>query len=224
VSFMKHQRSWELWLSKRDHLPRKLRQVVRVSFDIIAEETWSNVTINADISNDRFVWSPPPGWKEWRMPNIEEGLLRPGTPAPDFELAAVDGGRLKLSNFRGQIVWLNRWRCGWPACREETGSLQKLYSQYKDKGLVVLGVNTADDRKIALEYLKANRVTFPNVLDSSDAANRAMLQYETLEGMSGAVPMTYIIDREGKVVAAWYGYEAGAAEKALEKLGLKRPD
>jgi peroxiredoxin len=82
--------------------------------------------------------------------------------------------------------------------------------------VVVLGVNTADDRKIALEYLKANRVTFPNILDSSEAANRAMMQYETLGGMS-AVPMTYVIDREGKVVEAWYGYEAGRAERVLKK-------
>jgi peroxiredoxin len=85
--------------------------------------------------------------------------------------------------------------------------------------LVVLGVNTADDRKIALDYLKANEVTFPNILDASDAANRAVSQYETLGGMS-AVPMTYVIGRDGKVVDAWYGYEKDSAEKALKKLGL----
>jgi len=85
--------------------------------------------------------------------------------------------------------------------------------------LVVLGVNTADDRNIALEHLKANQVTFLNVLDTSEAAHRAMMQYETLGGMS-AVPMTYLIDREGKVVEAWYGYEKGRAEKAIKKLGL----
>ena len=85
--------------------------------------------------------------------------------------------------------------------------------------MVVLGVNTADDRKIALDYMKANEVTFPNILDASDAANRAVSQYETLGGMS-AVPMTYVIGRDGKVVDAWYGYEKGRAEKALKKLGL----
>lgn len=84
---------------------------------------------------------------------------------------------------------------------------------------MVLGVNTADARDIALDYLKANKVTFPNVLDGSDAANRAMMQYETLGGMS-AVPMTYLIDREGKVVEAWYDYRQGQAEKALKKLGF----
>ena len=84
---------------------------------------------------------------------------------------------------------------------------------------MVLGVNTADARNIALEHLKANKVTFPNVLDASEAANRAMMQYETLGGMS-AVPMTYLIDREGKVVEAWYDYREGRAEKALKKLGF----
>ena len=85
--------------------------------------------------------------------------------------------------------------------------------------MVVLGVNTADDRKIALDYLKANEVTFPNILEASDAANQAVSQYETLGGMS-AVPMTYVIGRDGKVVDAWYGYEEDRARKALKKLGL----
>lgn len=67
--------------------------------------------------------------------------------------------------------------------------------------------------------MKANEVTFPNVLEASDAANRAVSQYETLGGMS-AVPMTYVIDRDGKVLDAWYGYEEARAQKALKKLGL----
>jgi peroxiredoxin len=67
--------------------------------------------------------------------------------------------------------------------------------------------------------LKANDVTFPNILEASDAANRAVAQYETLGGMS-AVPMTYLIGRDGKVVEAWYGYEAARTQQALKKLGL----
>ncbi len=83
----------------------------------------------------------------------------------------------------------------------------------------MLGVNPSDDRKIALDYLKENKVTFPNVLDSSEAAHKAMMQYETLGGMS-AVPMTYVIDREGKVLDAWYGYSPSHTREALKKLGL----
>lgn len=113
VSIMKHQRSWELWLARKDRLPRKLTQVIRaMDKELVWEESWSNVAEDAEISNDRFAWSPPKDWKEWKMPDIEESLLKPGTTAPDFELAALNGGKLKLSNFRGQVVWLNKWRCG----------------------------------------------------------------------------------------------------------------
>jgi len=112
VSIMKHQRSWELWLARKDRLPRKLKQVLRVFTEAVWEESWSEVAVDAEIPNDRFAWSAPKDWKEWKQPAIEEGLLKPGTMAPDFELAALDGGKLKLSGFRGQIVWLNKWRCG----------------------------------------------------------------------------------------------------------------
>jgi len=46
-----------------------------------------------------------------------------------------------------------------------------------------------------------------------------MMQYETLIGMS-AVPMTYLIGRDGKVVEAWYDYRENRAEKSLQKIGL----
>ncbi|MEW6742712.1 MAG: DUF2092 domain-containing protein [Planctomycetota bacterium] len=112
VSIMHHQRSWYLWLSRDDGLPRKLKQIVRVHHDIVAYETWSDVTLDAEIPADKFVWAAPEGWKEWRMPEIEEGLLEAGAQAPDFELTSIDGSKIKLSAFRGNVVWLNKWRCG----------------------------------------------------------------------------------------------------------------
>ncbi len=113
VSIMKHQRCWELWVARKDRLPRKLTMLLRVlDKEAVWDESWSNVAVDAEISNDRFAWSPPKDWKQWKMPDIEESLLKPGATAPDFELAALNGGKLKLSSFRGQVVWLNKWRCG----------------------------------------------------------------------------------------------------------------
>lgn len=112
VSFMKHQRSWYLWLSRKDHLPRKLKEVVRVSYDIVIHESWSDVAVNPEIPDDKFVWSAPEDWKEWDFPPIEEGLLKPGAEAPDFEFDSLEGGKVKLSDYRGKYVWLNKWRCG----------------------------------------------------------------------------------------------------------------
>ena len=112
VNIMKHQRSWEIWLSKADHLPRRMKQIVRVSYDLVITEEWSEVTVNGEIPDTMFAWKPPEGWTEWRMPPIETGLLKPGTEAPDFELDAADGSKIKLSDFRGKIVWFYVWRAG----------------------------------------------------------------------------------------------------------------
>jgi hypothetical protein len=112
VSFMDHQRSWYLWLSRRDHVPRRLQQHVRLSRDQIMEEVWSDVVLNAPIPEERFTWTPPPGWREWRPLSFEETLLKPGTQAPDFSLKGLDGESTTLSSYRGNVVWLAIWRAG----------------------------------------------------------------------------------------------------------------
>jgi len=97
--------------------------------------------------------------------------------------------------------------------------LQELHEKYKDRNVVILGFNPADNRKIALDFLRENSATFPNILDSSRAAMTVVYGSYKVSGW----PTNYIIDREGKVVDAWYGYEEGhkRAIAALEKSGAK---
>jgi len=112
VSIMKGQRIWHLWLSKRDHLPRKLKQIVRVSFDLVITEDWSSVTLDAEMPETLFAWKPPEGWTPWKVPEPEERLLKPGTKAPDIKLASADGAPIEMADYRGQVVWLYIWRAG----------------------------------------------------------------------------------------------------------------
>ncbi|OHB63357.1 MAG: hypothetical protein A2Y77_06950 [Planctomycetes bacterium RBG_13_62_9] len=97
--------------------------------------------------------------------------------------------------------------------------LQELHVKYSGKGLVILGFNCADDKKIALEFLRENGATFPTILDSSDAAVKVGYSDYKASG----VPLNYILDPQHKVVATWYGYEEGhkGALEALKKAGLK---
>ena len=85
--------------------------------------------------------------------------------------------------------------------------------------MVILGFNCADDKKIAMEFIRENSATFPNILDSSTAATKVGFEGYKMSG----VPLNYIIDKEGKVVDTWYGYqkEHKRALAALEKTGLK---
>jgi hypothetical protein len=98
--------------------------------------------------------------------------------------------------------------------------LQELYAKYSDKGFVVIGCDVADDKKIALEMLRDNKVTFPNIIDSSDAAINVCFRDYQRFGRS-AVPMSYVIGRDGRIVDAWYGYEEGEPRTiaAMKKVG-----
>jgi peroxiredoxin len=221
VSFMNRQRTWYMWLSEQDHLPRRMKEIIRATKDYIGVERWLDVTINAEIPDEKFAWSPPEGWQQWEMPKPEDKLLKAGSEAPDFNLLAADGGKIRLSDYRGKIVWLYIWQAGEPACREEMSGLQELYEKYKDKEMVILGFNCADDKQIALDFIRENSATFPNILDSSYATRK--LVFDGYNNRSQEVPLSYIIDREGKVADAWFGYEKGhkRAIAALEKLGVK---
>lgn len=97
--------------------------------------------------------------------------------------------------------------------------LQTLHEKYSGKGLVILGFNCSDDKEIALQFMRENKATFPTILDSSDKAERMSYTDYKCSG----VPLNYIIDRQGKIVDAWYGYEEGhkRALTAVEKAGLK---
>ncbi len=83
---------------------------------------------------------------------------------------------------------------------------------------MVLGVNTADKRQIALDLLKKHALTFPCIVDSSTKAQKLMQEY-----CVSAVPTTYIIDKDGKIMLAWLGFSEDDENitGALKKLGME---
>lgn len=113
VSFMNHQRSKYYWISKKDHLPRRLEQIVRVGRgDLVSRETWSHIRLDDDLPDRLFHWTPPEGWTEWRRPRSSEGILEPGAKAPAFRAKLLSGEQTALDDYRGKILWLVFWRVG----------------------------------------------------------------------------------------------------------------
>jgi peroxiredoxin/outer membrane lipoprotein-sorting protein len=205
VSFMKAHLTRYFWISRKDHLPLKIKEIVRLANNKVEVEEFSDMTFKARMPQQKFIWLPPDGWQQWEKPGPDDILLKPGTEAPDFELLSADGGKIKLSDYRSKMIWLYIWQCGNPSCREAMPHLQALSEKYKDKGLVILGFNCVDDKRIARNFMRENSVTFPNILDSSNAAEKMI--FDGYRNRSGTVPLSYIIDARGKVVDAWSGYE-----------------
>jgi len=100
----------------------------------------------------------------------------------------------------------------------EMRHLQQMHVDYMDEGLVLIGINAADKREIAKGFIRENLATFPNVLDHSPAARKAVFQDYPGPG----VPLSYIIDREGKVAARWCGVHSETkVRKVLDELGIR---
>jgi len=92
---------------------------------------------------------------------------RQGSPAPDFTLDLLGGGEIKLSDLHSKPVLVNLWASWCPPCRAEMPSIQKVYQDYKDLGLVVLGVNTTnqDSEADAAAFVRQYGLSFPIPLD-----------------------------------------------------------
>lgn len=221
ISFMKAQRTRYFWISKEDFLPRKIKDIIRLANIKVHVEELSDIKLNPRTQKQKFSWSPPEGWRQWEKPEPDDLLINPGKKAPDFDLLSMDGDKIKLSDYQGKVVWLYIWQCGSPLCREEIPYLQAFYEEYKDKGLAILGFNCADDKKIARIFMRENPVTFPNILDSSKAAQNVI--FDGYRNRNGATPLNYIIDSQGNVVDAWYGYDEDHKREsaALKKAGIQ---
>jgi peroxiredoxin len=116
---------------------------------------------------------------------------RPGFLAPDFSLPTPQGKVLALSDLRGSPVIVNVWASWCGPCRVEMPALKKVDEDYRDKGLVVLGLNATsqDSLEQALAFAEELELAFPILLDTE---GRALGLYEVR-----AFPTTFFIDRQG---------------------------
>lgn len=116
-----------------------------------------------------------------------------GFAAPDFTLPSLDGKTYTLSELKGNAVLVNLWATWCPPCRAEMPAIQKIYAEYKDRGLVVLAVNMTyqDDKAAVAPFAREYGLTFPILLDEGNLVGAAY-QLRSL-------PSTYFINRAGVI-------------------------
>ena len=134
-----------------------------------------------------------------------------GRKAPEFLADSINGKPVSLSNFPESPIILNFWASWCPPCRDETPHFEKIWRLYKEKDVVVIGINVQDDLNSANEYISEFDVTFVNGMDKN---GRIMVDY----GVTG-LPVTFFLDREGMIIGRWVGsIGASSLESRVEAL------
>lgn len=128
--------------------------------------------------------------------NIPSPLV--GRPAAAFTLTAFDGTPVSLDALRGKVVIVNFW-ASWckPACYDEAPVLERAWRTYRDRGVIVVGVDMQDTAEAAQEFIRRFQLTFPN---APDHGGKVAVEY----GVYG-VPETFFVDRAGTIRAKHVG-------------------
>jgi peroxiredoxin len=127
----------------------------------------------------------------------------------DFTLTDLEGKSWTLSGLRGKVVVVNFFATWCPPCRTEMPTLETLYNQFKDQGLVVVGISDEDATKIKA-FISEGGITYPILLDPGDKAN-------DLFQIKG-IPNSFVYDRDGKLVAQ--SIDMRTQKQFLEMLAL----
>ena len=139
--------------------------------------------------------------------------------AKDFVLPDMSGNEVRLEDFRGNVVVLNIWAMWCGPCREEMPSIERLYQEFKGRNLVVLtvSVDTADTGLVK-NFVDKHGYSFPVLHDSrASIMKRFGIRF---------LPVTFLIDGEGKVIGKAVGprdWGQAKVTRLLEEL-LSRSD
>jgi peroxiredoxin len=136
---------------------------------------------------------------------------RIGQVAPDFELSTLTDERIQLSQLRGQPVVLNFWATWCGPCAEEMPIFQEYHQKYPEMQL--LAVNAGEPLATVKEYATSHEYTFDILMDSGEGVNHT---YRVI-----ALPITYFLDVEGRIVAVQIGSMSETQfQKYLKQIGI----
>jgi thiol-disulfide isomerase/thioredoxin len=130
---------------------------------------------------------------------------------PDLEFAGAEGGSVRLSELKGNVVLLNVWATWCGPCKKELPIVQRMYDTYSDRNFVVLAVNVDGDKKRVAPFLKQFNISLP-------------VYYAALEDSTPltarGIPSTYILGPDRTVLEYFVGYHPDVEDrwkKLLEK-------
>lgn len=122
--------------------------------------------------------------------------LSVGHKAPEFETTGIDDKQVKLADFKGKYVLVDFWASWCAPCRAENPNVVRLYKQYHDKGLNILGVSLDTDKKDWQKAVDADKLTWQHASDLKRFEGPTEMLYHI-----EAIPSNFFIDPQGVIVA-----------------------
>jgi peroxiredoxin len=136
--------------------------------------------------------------------------ITPPIKAIDFTLENLEGSLVSLKGFQGKVVFLNFWATWCGPCRYEMPDMEKLWQKFKEEDFVILAVDLRERKERVSSFMEENGYTFPVLLDSRGEVARAY-------GIR-AIPTTYLLDPEGKIVGRALGAREWASQDAFKLI------
>jgi peroxiredoxin len=117
--------------------------------------------------------------------------------APDFTRTDLDGKSLNLRQYRGKVVLLNFWATWCGPCLIEIPTFTAWQNTYRAAGLQVLGISMDDDAAPVKRMYQKDRLNYPVAMGDAELG-------ELFGGVLG-LPLTYLIDPDGRIVGRYQG-------------------
>jgi cytochrome c biogenesis protein CcmG, thiol:disulfide interchange protein DsbE len=157
------------------------------------------------------------GYMMWPQVAATFGMPTRTAEAPAFALATLDGAWVSSEALAGQVVLVNFWATWCPPCRLEMPGFQRVYEERRGEGFVILGISTdAAGQSVVREFLDERGITYPV----------AMATAQVVRDFGGvpALPMSFLVDREGRIRHAVRGYFPEISlRQAVDRLLREQP-
>ena len=125
------------------------------------------------------------------------GIVSVGDPAPDFSIKDESGNTVKLSDYRGKVVFLNFWATWCEPCIKEAPGIEVINNTFKSRKFQMLTISSDTQWSAVRKFHRNHGVTFPVLLDPGQQVSR--YEYKTT-----GLPETFLIDSNGFVVKHTY--------------------
>ena len=136
-----------------------------------------------------------------------------GAPAPGFRLPDLAGNEVALEDYRGRVVLVNFWATWCKPCEDEMPAMDRLYQEFAPTGFELLAVSVDEGIEEVEAFQERLRLSFPILHDPDKDASEAYQSYR--------FPETFLIDRDGTLVARFIGpreWDAPAYRRRIARL------